>query len=116
MTTASTNAELEARYRAVLPSYLAPLYEQPISIDRGEGSFVWDVEGNRYMDWFGGVLTTMVGHSQPEVVAAPPAADDDPEEAIDPDELVDVPPSDVPTPVDSITRAFPGAQVVDRET
>ena len=70
MTTASTNAELEARYRAVLPSYLAPLYEQPISIDRGEGSFVWDVEGNRYMDWFGGVLTTMVGHSQPEVVAA----------------------------------------------
>ena len=52
----------------------------------------------------------------PEVVAAPPEADDDPEEAIDPDELVDVPPSDVPTPVDSITRAFPGAQVVDKET
>ena len=66
----TTNAELAERYRAVLPSYLTPLYEQPISIDRGEGSWVWDLEGNRYMDWFGGVLTTMVGHAQPEVVAA----------------------------------------------
>ena len=63
-----------------------------------------------------GLEVTIVLDDQPEVVAAPPAADDDPEEAIDPDELVDVPPSDVPTPVDSITRAFPGAQVVDKET
>ena len=66
----TTNAELAARYRAVLPAYVAPFYDEPISIDRGEGSFVWDLEGNRYMDWFGGVLTTMVGHSQPDVVAA----------------------------------------------
>ncbi|MGB1723439.1 MAG: ATP-binding protein, partial [Ilumatobacteraceae bacterium] len=63
-----------------------------------------------------GLEVTIVLDDQPEVVAAPPAADDDPEEAIDPDELVNVPPSDVPTPVDSITRAFPGAQVVDKET
>ena len=63
-----------------------------------------------------GLEVTILLDDQPEVVAEPPAADDDPEEAIDPDELVDVPPSDVPTPVDSITRAFPGAQVVDKET
>ena len=31
---------------------------------------MWDVEGNRYLDWFGGVLTTMIGHSIPEVVAS----------------------------------------------
>ena len=41
-------------------------------------------------------------------------ADDTTEEPVDPTELVDVPPSDVPTAVDSITRAFPGAQVVER--
>ncbi len=66
----TTNAELLARYRAALPSFLNPLHAEPISIDRGEGSYVWDIEGNRYLDWFGGVLTTMIGHSIPEVVAA----------------------------------------------
>jgi 4-aminobutyrate aminotransferase len=64
------NADLAARYKAVLPSYTTPLYDDPISIDRGEGSYVFDLEGNKYLDWFGGVLTTMVGHSQPDVVAA----------------------------------------------
>ncbi len=62
--------DLLARYKAVLPSYLKPLHAEPISIDRGEGSYVWDLEGNRYLDWFGGVLTTMIGHSIPEIVSA----------------------------------------------
>ena len=66
----TANAELLARYRAVLPGFLNPLYDEPISIDRGAGSYVWDVEGNRYLDFFGGVLTTMIGHAEPSVVAA----------------------------------------------
>jgi len=66
----TTNADLHLRYQAVLPSYLKPLYAEPISIERGQGSYVWDVEGNRYLDFFGGVLTTMVGHNNPAVTAA----------------------------------------------
>ena len=66
----TTNAQLLERYRAVLPSYVNPLYAEPISIERGEGGYIWDVEGNRYLDFFGGVLTTMIGHNNPEVVAA----------------------------------------------
>jgi 4-aminobutyrate aminotransferase len=66
----TTNAELHQRYQAILPSYVKPLYTEPISIERGQGSFVWDVEGNRYLDFFGGVLTTMVGHNNPAVTAA----------------------------------------------
>ena len=62
--------ELLERYRAVMPSFVNPLYESPISIDYGEGSYVWDLEGNRYLDFFGGILTTMIGHSVPEVVSA----------------------------------------------
>jgi 4-aminobutyrate aminotransferase len=46
------------------------MFAEPISIDRGNGGYVWDVEGNRYLDFFGGVLTTMIGHNQPEVRAA----------------------------------------------
>ncbi|MCY4272231.1 MAG: aminotransferase class III-fold pyridoxal phosphate-dependent enzyme, partial [bacterium] len=66
----TTNADLHHRYQAVLPSYLKPLYAEPISIESGQGSYVWDVEGNRYLDFFGGVLTTMVGHNNPAVTAA----------------------------------------------
>jgi 4-aminobutyrate aminotransferase len=66
----TTNAELLEQYRRVLPSFLSPYYAEPISIDRGEGSWVWDVEGNKYLDFFGGVLTTMVGHNNPSVTKA----------------------------------------------
>ena len=66
----TTDSELFERYQAVLPSFVHPLYDEPISIDRGEGSYVHTVDGDRYLDWFGGVLTTMIGHSHPRVVAA----------------------------------------------
>ena len=66
----TTNAELLAQYRRVLPSFLSPYYAEPISIERGEGSWVWDVEGAKYLDFFGGVLTTMIGHNNPGVTAA----------------------------------------------
>ncbi len=65
-----TTQELLERYRAVMPAFVSPLYETPISIDRGEGGYVWDLEGNKYLDFFGGILTTMIGHSVPEVVSA----------------------------------------------
>lgn len=66
----ATNAELHRRYRASLAPFLTTMYDAPIAIDRGEGSWVWDVEGTRYLDFFGGVLTTMIGHAHPEVTAA----------------------------------------------
>lgn len=63
-------ADLAARYRRVLPSFLAPYYPEPIAIDRGEGSYVFDLDDTRYLDFFGGVLTTMIGHNHPDVTAA----------------------------------------------
>ncbi|MDH3683061.1 MAG: aspartate aminotransferase family protein [Acidimicrobiia bacterium] len=53
-----------------MPSWIKLLYDEPIAIERGEGSYVFDVDGTRYLDFFGGVLTTMIGHSVPEVTAA----------------------------------------------
>ncbi len=66
----TTNADLLERHRAVLPSWLALYYDPPISLDRGEGRHVYDVEGNRYLDFFGGILTTSLGYDIPEVTAA----------------------------------------------
>ncbi len=64
------HAELTERTRAVMPSWLALYYDEPIAIDRGEGRTVWDLEGNEYLDFFGGILTTMTAYSLPEVTAA----------------------------------------------
>ncbi|MDE0927803.1 MAG: aspartate aminotransferase family protein [Acidimicrobiales bacterium] len=66
----TTNAELLARHKAVLPSWLAQYYNPPISLDSGEGRHVFDVEGNRYLDFFGGILTTSLGYNIPEVTQA----------------------------------------------
>jgi 4-aminobutyrate aminotransferase len=63
-------AELAARYQNVMPSWIKPFYEDPIAIESGSGSYIIDVDGSRYLDFFGGVLTTMIGHSVPEVTAA----------------------------------------------
>ena len=64
------HADLLARHRAVLPSWLALYYDDPIELVSGEGRHVVDGEGRRYLDLFGGILTTMTAHALPEVVEA----------------------------------------------
>jgi len=63
-------SDLYARHRAVLPDWLALYYENPIEITHGEGRHVWDADGNKYLDFFGGILTTMTAHALPEVTKA----------------------------------------------
>ena len=66
----TTNAELLSRHRAVLPNWLSLYYDPPISFDRGQGRHVYDVEGNCYLDFFGGILTTSLGYDIPEITKA----------------------------------------------
>ncbi len=62
--------DLLARHRLVMPRWLSLFYEEPIEIVSGQGRTVTDREGRSYLDFFGGILTTMTGHSVPEVVEA----------------------------------------------
>jgi len=49
--------------------YLAQTYARlPICLVRGEGSFVWDKEGNRYLDFVMGIGVNGLGHCHPRVV------------------------------------------------
>ena len=66
----SDQRELLQRHKKVMPSWVALYYEEPIALVRGEGRHVWDAEGTRYLDFFGGILTTISGHCVPEVVEA----------------------------------------------
>ncbi|WP_328844329.1 aspartate aminotransferase family protein [Streptomyces sp. NBC_00258] len=61
---------LYQRHQAVLPDWLAVYYADPIELTHGEGRHVWDAEGNKYLDFFGGILTTMTAHALPEVTKA----------------------------------------------
>ncbi len=48
-----------------------PTYSKfPIAVVRGEGSFVWDADGRRYLDLYGGHAVALAGHCHPRVVAA----------------------------------------------
>ncbi|MFF5971084.1 aspartate aminotransferase family protein [Streptomyces sp. NPDC012769] len=63
-------SSLYERHRAVAPDWLALYYKNPIELTHGDGRYVWDADGNRYLDFFGGILTTMTAHALPEVTKA----------------------------------------------
>src|SRR5256885_14607449 len=60
-------SELLDRHRAVLPDWLALYYDQPLELVSGSGSRVTDAGGRTYLDFFGGILTNMLGYDIPEV-------------------------------------------------
>jgi 4-aminobutyrate aminotransferase len=62
--------DLFKRHKAVLPAWIALYYQHPIAIVDGDGRRVIDAEGNEYLDFFGGILTTMTGYKIPSVVKA----------------------------------------------
>ncbi|MFF9510698.1 aspartate aminotransferase family protein [Streptomyces sp. NPDC014724] len=63
-------SSLHRRHLAVSPDWLALYYKDPLEITHGEGRHVWDADGRRYLDFFGGILTTMTAHALPEVTKA----------------------------------------------
>jgi 4-aminobutyrate aminotransferase len=70
VTAGGSAAELLARHRAVLPSWMALNYQEPIEIAAGKGCRVVDGEGHEYLDFFAGILTNMLGYGVPEVSEA----------------------------------------------
>lgn len=50
----------------IMPTYAAP----SVQFVRGEGSWLWDREGRRYLDLLSGLAVTSLGHAHPAVAAA----------------------------------------------
>jgi len=56
---------------ALFERYVVPNYTRlPVVLVRGEGSYVWDADGKRYLDLFPGWGVNGLGHCHPRVVAA----------------------------------------------
>ncbi len=69
-TTQHANQSSEATI-AQFERYVIPNYRRyPVSLVRGEGSWIWDAEGNRYLDFFPGWGCNLLGHCPPRVVEA----------------------------------------------
>jgi 4-aminobutyrate aminotransferase len=64
-----TQTILQKQRDYLWPSHMT-YYSQPLPLARGEGMHVYDMEGNRYLDFFGGILTVSVGHCHPKVTEA----------------------------------------------
>lgn len=56
-----------ARHRKYLWRSVTNYFQQPLVADRGEMQYLWDLDGNKYLDFFGGILTVSVGHGNPKV-------------------------------------------------
>lgn len=71
---AQSNAALLARREAAVPRGVASA--AAVFADRAENAELWDVEGNRYIDFAGGIAVLNTGHRHPEVIAAAKAQED----------------------------------------
>ncbi len=71
---AGSNAALLARREAAVPRGVASA--APIFAAKAENAELWDVEGNRYIDFAGGIAVLNTGHRHPKVVEAAKAQED----------------------------------------
>lgn len=62
----ASDATLDAYARYVIPSY----GKTPLVLVRGRGSWLWDSEGKKYLDFFPGYAVSGLGHCHPRVVRA----------------------------------------------
>ena len=61
-------SDLIARRRQLLGPNVSTFYDEPVHMVRGEGVWLWDADGNKYLDCYNNV--PHVGHCNPRVVAA----------------------------------------------
>ena len=64
----SKTAEILERYHKVMFPAATPYHgDNPLVADRAKDQYIWDIEGRRYLDFFGGILTVSVGHCNDEI-------------------------------------------------
>lgn len=66
-TAVRSNVEGQRRWRmSLMDNYGTPA----LTLVRGDGAYVWDADGNRYLDLVGGIAVNALGHAHPAVIAA----------------------------------------------
>ncbi|MCB9595482.1 MAG: aspartate aminotransferase family protein [Sandaracinaceae bacterium] len=66
----TTSDEVRKKHAEYLFPSVGNFYEEPTVLTDGKGTRLTDLDGNEYLDFFGGILTVSIGHSNEEVNAA----------------------------------------------
>lgn len=66
----SISQEVVARQKEYLFPCVFNYYQEPIVLKKGEGNYLIDETDQKYLDFFGGILTVSVGHCHPKVTEA----------------------------------------------
>src|SRR6202795_760053 len=61
--------EVVRKHKEFIWPSVANYYEHPLVADHASMQYLWDVEGNKYLDFFGGIVTIGVGHCNPKVTS-----------------------------------------------
>ena len=59
--------EVVRKHKEYIWPAVTNFYKEPLVADHASMQHVWDVEGRKYLDFFGGILTVSVGHANPKI-------------------------------------------------
>ena len=62
-----TKEEILRKQKQYLFPSITTYYSDPLVADHASMQYLWDLEGNKYLDFFGGIVTISVGHCNPRV-------------------------------------------------
>jgi len=68
-TVTSKSDEVVRKHKEYLWPAVTNYFAKPLVTDRASMQWVWDLEGKKYLDFFGGILTIQVGHCNPKVTS-----------------------------------------------
>ncbi len=63
-----TREEINRKQKEFIFPSVTNYFADPVPMDRASMQHVWDVEGKKYLDFFGGIVTVSVGHCNPRVI------------------------------------------------
>src|SRR6201987_3066397 len=67
--TETRSDEIVRKHKEFIWPAVANYYQKPLVADHASMQHLWDIEGNKYLDFFGGIVTIGVGHCNPKVTS-----------------------------------------------
>src|SRR5438874_8202024 len=64
-----TRQEINQKQKEFIFPSVTTYYSEPVPMDHALMQHVWDVDGKKYLDFFGGIVTISVGHCNPRVIS-----------------------------------------------
>src|SRR5438874_9097985 len=71
-----TRQEINQKQKEFIFPSVTTYYSDPVPMDHALMQHVWDVDGKKYLDFFGGIVTISVGHCNPRVISRTKAQSD----------------------------------------